>query len=241
MSQANLNIAPTAEAAATKCASFVLEKLTHALRNNPSATLAISGGSTPKLLFADLSTAAVDWAKIHIFWVDERCVPPTDSQSNFKLANDSWFLPARYPQQNLHRILGELDPARGAERYVSDITSFFSLKAGELPVFDVLHRGMGPDAHTASLFPGDPLINDRSGIATNVYVEKFKMHRVTLLPAVLLAARTTVLQVCGADKADALIEVLGNTEDWQRYPCQIASRDANATWFLDDAAAAKMK
>jgi 6-phosphogluconolactonase len=133
-----------------------------------------------------------------------------------------------------------LGPAEAAGIYVVEISDFFGLKPGEIPVFDVIHRGMGPDAHTASLFPGDPLIHDCSGIATNVWVEKFKMDRVTLLPAVLLAARHTVLQVSGPDKAEAVKEVLDGPEDWMKYPCQIASRDSNATWFLDDASAAKL-
>lgn len=241
MSHPNLSIAPSAEAAATKCASFVLEALSKSLQQNQRATFAISGGSTPKLLFADLAPAIIDWSKVHIFWVDERCVPPTDPQSNFKLANDSWFHASHYPTQNLHRIYGELAPAEGAKKYVADITEFFGLQSGEMPVFDVLHRGMGPDAHTASLFPNEPLINNRTDIATNVWVEKFKMDRVTLLPGVLLAAKATVLQVCGADKADAVRSVLEAEEDWMKFPCQMGSRDEKATWFLDEAAAARLK
>jgi 6-phosphogluconolactonase len=123
---------------------------------------------------------------------------------------------------------------------VIEISQFFGLKPGEIPVFDVLHRGMGPDAHTASLFPGERLIQDRTGIAANVWVEKMKMHRVTLLPAVLLSAGTTVLQVSGSDKADAVKTVIQGPEDLMQYPCQLASRDSKATWFLDQAAAAKL-
>jgi 6-phosphogluconolactonase len=177
---------------------------------------------------------------VHFFWVDERCVPPNDSQSNFKLANDFLLGPARVPLHNVHRVQGELPPAEGAKRYVADIKSFFALGDSQLPAFDVLHRGMGPDAHTASLFPGEPLIDNRTDIATNVWVEKFKMDRVTLLPGVLLAAKRTVLQVSGHDKAEAVHNVLKGPEDLHRYPCQIASRDARATWFLDEAAAAQI-
>ncbi len=240
MSKPNLNIAATPEEAATRCAALILETLGTALKRNRIATLAISGGSTPKLLFADLAKAPFDWSNVHIFWVDERCVPPTDSQSNFKLANDSWFAASKYPVANLHRIYGELEPSEGGKKYVSDIQSFFGLKPGELPEFDVLHRGMGPDSHTASLFPGEPLIKNQTDIATNVWVEKFKMHRVTLLPGVLLAARSTVLQVCGADKAKALKSVLEGPEDWLQHPCQMGSLDEKATWFLDEAAAASL-
>jgi 6-phosphogluconolactonase len=187
-----------------------------------------------------MAKADFDWTNVHVFWVDERCVPPDRSESNFKLANDNWLSPAAVPPQNLHRVYGELDPLQGAQKYVADIKAFFELKEGELPVFDVLHRGMGPDAHTASLFPGEPLINDASGIAANVWVEKFQMHRVTLLPGVLRAAKQTVLQVSGLEKADALKEVLQGSEDLMKYPCQIASRQPNAAWFLDKAASSKL-
>ncbi len=234
--QPDLHILETPEKAARECSQHILSLLAGSAR----ATIAISGGSTPKLLFADMARAKFDWSNVHFFWVDERCVPPDDKQSNFKLANDTLLSPAHIPAANIHRIYGELPPPEEAERYIDDIKQFFHLKYGELPVFDVLHRGMGPDAHTASLFPGTPLVHDRTGIATNVWVEKMKMDRVTLLPGVLLAAKHTVLQVSGEDKADALKEVLEAPEDFERYPCQIASRDSRAAWFLDRAAASKL-
>ena len=231
-----LHILDTPEKAARECSKYILSLLAGQAR----ATLAISGGSTPKLLFADMARAQLDWANVHFFWVDERCVPPDDKQSNFKLANDTLLSPAHVPAANIHRIYGELPSAEGAQRYVRDIQQFFGLKEGQLPVFDVLHRGMGPDAHTASLFPGTPLVHDRTGIATNVWVEKMKMDRVTLLPGALLAAKHTVLQVSGEDKAAPLHEVLKAPEDFSKYPCQIASRDPRAAWFLDKAAASKL-
>jgi 6-phosphogluconolactonase len=236
----HLRILANAQEAADACAAHILAILSATLAARPLATIAISGGSTPKLLFAALAKAGFDWPRVHFFWVDERCVPPTDSQSNFKLADDALFTPARVPSGSIHRVYGELSPEAAATRYTSEIQSFFSSSDGQLPVFDVLHRGMGPDAHTASLFPGEPLIHDRTGVAARVWVEKMQMHRVTLLPGVLLAARNTVLQVSGEEKAEALQHVLRGSEDWLQYPCQIASRDEKATWFLDRAAAQKL-
>jgi 6-phosphogluconolactonase len=235
-----LRIAATAQEAADQCANFILEALKQVLAHSWSATLAVSGGSTPKLLFAAMAKSAFDWSNVHFFFVDERCVPPGDSQSNFKLANDYLFSAAKIPAANIHRVYGELPPEEGAARYVGDIRAFFSLGAGQIPIFDIVHRGMGPDAHTASLFPGEPLIADRQGIAAHVWVEKMKMDRVTLLPAVLLAAKRTVLQVSGDEKAEALHNVLSQPEDLSRYPCQIGSRDERAIWFIDKAAAAKI-
>jgi 6-phosphogluconolactonase len=239
-SSPNLRIFANAQETADACAAHILGVLSAVLKTQARATIAISGGSSPKLLFATLAKASIDWSKVHFFWVDERCVPPTDSQSNFKLADDALFTPARVPPGSIHRIYGELTPEAAATRYNSEIQSFFSLADGRLPAFDVLHRGMGPDAHTASLFPGEPLIQDRTGVAANVWVEKMHMHRITLLPGVLLAAKNTVLQVSGEEKADALEHVLRGPEDWLQYPCQIASRDERANWFLDRAAAQKL-
>ena len=235
-----LRIRKTAEEAADLCAAYILEQLSEGLKTQRRATLAISGGSTPKPMFSALAKAGFDWSKVHIFWVDERCVPPTDEQSNFKLANDTLLKPAEIPSENIHRIYGEIDPVQAAARYVEDIRTFFELKHGELPEFDVIHRGIGADAHTASLFPGSELIKDHSDIAAHAWVEHLKMDRVTLLPGVLEAAAKTVLQVSGLDKANAVRHVLTSGEDFVNYPCQIASRDSRATWFLDEAAAEKL-
>jgi 6-phosphogluconolactonase len=235
-----LRILKSPEAAADQCAAYILKTLAEAVESKKRATIAISGGSSPKLLFSVMAKAAFDWSHVHVFWVDERCVPPASSQSNFKLADDAWLTPAKVPLQNIHRVYGELPPGEGAAKYVADIEAFFELKNGELPVFDVLHRGMGSDAHTASLFPGEPLIGNRTGIAAHVWVEKMKMDRVTLLPGVLLAAAHTVLQVSGAEKAEALRHVLTGPEDLSNYPCQIGSRGEKAVWFLDEAAAAQL-
>lgn len=237
---ADLRISDSSEEAASQCADHILAALSESLQSQDKATIAISGGSTPKLLFADLAKKNFDWSKVHFFWVDERCVPPDSKDSNYKLAYDTLLGPAAVPEDNIHRIMGELQPEEAANRYVSEIKDSFALSEGQLPVFDVLHRGMGPDAHTASLFPGTNLVNDLSGIATNVWVEKVQMDRVTLLPGVLLAAKKTVLQVSGSEKADALREVLEGPEDFSKYPCQIASRDSRAVWFLDKAAAARL-
>jgi len=235
-----LRVRQTPEQAAAAGAQFILSTLRHALETQPRVTLAISGGTTPRLLFGDLAKADFDWSNVHIFWVDERCVPPDDDQSNFKLANDTLLKPAKIHSGNIHRVFGELPPEEAAARYVSEMKQFFNFAENQLPVFDIIHRGMGPDAHTASLFPGEPLIKNTSGIAAHVWVEKMKMDRVTLLPGVLRAAKCTVLEVSGADKAEAAHLVLKGPTDEMKYPCQIASRDDKAIWFLDEAAAAKL-
>jgi 6-phosphogluconolactonase len=227
-----------ANAAAEACAHHIINLLEEALSGQEFATFAVSGGTTPKLLFQKLAAARFHWDQVVLFWVDERCVPPTDPASNFKLADDYLIRPAHIPSRNIHRIYGELTPQHATERYTGEITDFFALDPGQMPHFDIIHRGVGPDAHTASLFPGDPLIDDREHIAAPVFAEKFRQWRVTLLPGVLLAAKHSVFIVAGNDKAEAVRAVFKEEYDPKRYPAQIASHHGRGvTWFLDDAAA----
>lgn len=237
----SVRVSATAEEVADASAKYVLETLSDALKSQPHVTLAISGGSSPKLMFSKLAASGFAWSKVHFFWVDERCVPPTDNQSNFKLADETLLTPARISKYNVHRIHGEMTPDEAALRYIEEIKGFFNLGEHDLPIFDLIHRGIGPDAHSASLFPGDLLISNRTGIAAAVWVEKMRSHRVTLLPGVLLAARHTLLQVAGQEKADAVYNILKGPEDPFRFPGQIATRGSDkAVWFLDTAAASKL-
>jgi 6-phosphogluconolactonase len=231
----DLRVFPDAHGAAEHSAADILQHL----RDSPRSTLAISGGSSPKPMFEIFAATQFDWNRVQLFWVDERCVPVTDPQSNFKLANDLWLAPAKFPASNIHRVQAERDPEDAAEIYSDELKLVF----GEgIPQFDVIHRGMGPDAHTASLFPGEPLIDDRTGLAGAVYVEKLNSHRVTLLPAVLLAAKHTVLLVTGPDKAQPLSDVLYGPHDPKKFPCQLTARDGgDVAWFLDEAAASKLR
>jgi 6-phosphogluconolactonase len=135
-----------------------------------------------------------------------------------------------------------MNPEAAAQKYVEDIRNFFGLEKGEMPHFDVVQYGLGPDAHTASLFPGALSIEDRDNIASAVYVEKVPdKWRVTLLPGALLAAKNTVFLVTGADKAPAVGNVFHREFDPKHYPAQLISRQGKrVTWFLDQAAAAEL-
>lgn len=231
---------PDAEAAAGHCAEYMRTVLSDRLSGD-AASVAVSGGSTPKLLFAALADAPFPWKNVHFFWVDERPVPPTDQQSNFRLAKETLLDPAHVPQTNIHRIRAELPPEEAAREYEMEIRTFFHLKPGELPHFDLIHRGIGADAHTASLFPGEPLIEDRQGIAAAIEVRKLGQKRITLLPGVLLNARHTVMLVCGADKAEAVRAVFEEPYEPRRYPAQLGVHDGRGVyWFLDHAAAKLM-
>jgi len=232
---------PDARAAAAACAQHIGALLEQALAAQEHATLAVSGGSTPKLMFQSFVASGFRWERVHLFFVDERCVPPTDIESNYRLANENLITPAHIPASQVHRIHGEIKPETGASQYTEEIRNFFGLEEGEQPHFDVLHCGMGPDAHTASLFPGVPAIEDREHIAGAVYVPKMDKWRVTLLPAALLAAKNTVFLVSGADKAANVGNVFHQDFDPKLYPAQLVSRQGKrVTWFLDQAAAAEL-
>jgi 6-phosphogluconolactonase len=224
--------------ASAACAVKILELLEESLAKTPLASIAISGGSTPKLLFGEMAKAGFDWGRVHLFWVDERGVPPTDPQSNYKLAKEHLIDPTGFPAENVHRIQAELDPKTAAQLYTEDIREFFHVEPGAFPEFDIIHRGMGPDMHTASLFPGEPLILDHKHLAAAAYAEKFHQWRITLLPGVLEAARNTIMLVAGGDKAEPLRTVLHEPYDPMKYPVQIATQDGrNVLWFLDQPAA----
>jgi len=215
--------------AADACGQHILDLLASAIAARQRATLAVSGGTSPRPMFELFAESGFAWEHVQIFWVDERCVPPTDSQSNFRMANEAWLAPAKVPAVNIHRVPTELEPHEAARKYADDLRGPFDQP---LP-FDVIHRGMGPDGHTASLFPGEPLIADHEGIAAAVWVEKMHQWRVTLLPGVLEAARNTVVLATGTDKAEALASVLRGPYEPMKWPAQIGARDANVSWFTD--------
>jgi 6-phosphogluconolactonase len=226
------------EAAADAAARCVLEGLDEALSLREWATLAISGGSAPKILFPKLAAAPIRWDRVHLFWVDERSVPPDHADSNYRLANELLVIPSRIPSGQVHRIHAEEGPQQAAKLYGEDIDRFFGPREATQPVFDVVHLGIGPDGHTASLFPGEPLIEDRSGTVTAVYVPKMNTWRITLLPGPLLAARRTLFFAVGQDKAEVVGHVLGPEYVPQKWPAQVISRHGeNVIWFLDQAAA----
>jgi 6-phosphogluconolactonase len=233
---------PTPEAAAEACCRHVAAILEETLTSQEIATFAVSGGSTPRLLFERLAASAVQWKRVHLFWVDERCVPPTDAESNYRLSEEHLIVPGQVPRSNVHRIHAELMPDHAARHYAEEIRDFFALEPGEMPQFDVMQLGVGPDAHTGSLFPGEALIENRESVVAAVYVDKLNTWRVTLLPGVLMAAKHSPFLVAGADKAEAVRNVFQAEYDPLKYPAQIVTHHSRrVAWFLDEPAAALLE
>ena len=238
MTQNRIYRQPGPAEAAEACAAHILDRLEQSLRSRSRATLAISGGNSPRPMFEIFSKQPFEWGRVDLFWVDERHVPRNDPQSNFKLARDTWLAPGGFPPVNIHAVDTSLEPKESARRYEQEIRRCFQLAAGVIPEFDVIHLGMGPDCHTASLFPGEPLIADRQGLAGALWVEKMKQWRITLLPGVLIAAREAVMLITGSDKAEPLSAALYEPYDPAKYPAQLITQErGDAALFLDEAAA----
>jgi 6-phosphogluconolactonase len=226
------------EAAARAAGAYLLGCLRDVLETRDIATCALSGGSTPALMFRYLAGQEFPWVRVHFFWVDERCVPPHHEESNFGVTKAALLDRLGISDEQIHRIEGEREPADAAGRYAREIREFFDLSAGQMPSFDVLHLGMGADAHTASLFPGAELISDRSGIAASIYVPARSAYRVTLLPGAILGARRVFFLVTGQDKQAASRAVIGGPYEPVLRPAQLFDREArDVVWFLDRSAA----
>jgi 6-phosphogluconolactonase len=235
----NPHISADAQGAADSCAAFIASALRQELAASPVATLAVSGGSTPRLMFDALVNEPLDWTRIHVFFVDERPVPPGDPASNFTLCETHLLTSAAVPAASVHRILTERGPAVAAALYSADITLFFREFTGENPRFTVVQCGIGPDCHTASLFPGEPLINDRRGLVAAVEVAKLHQARITMLPHILLNAKTLIVLACGPDKARPLQQAVHPPYDPLLYPAQLLFHEArNVDLFADRPAAA---
>lgn len=212
------------------------------------ARIAISGGSSPKPVFALLANPnepyreAIPWDKLWVFQVDERCVPPENPDSNYGAVRELLLDRVPLAPERVIRIQGELDPEEAAALYESAIRGHYRLEGAEVPIFDVVHLGMGPDGHTASLFPHTEALNEMGRIAVaNLVPQQKQKHRITLTWPVINAARDVFFLVSGADKADALGRVLKGPYDPETLPSQlIQPRSGRLLFLLDRAAAANL-
>jgi len=208
------------------------------------ARIAISGGTTPKAMFALLADRSqpyferVPWDKLQLFWVDERTVPPEHKDSNYGMTKAAMLDHVPLPAAQIHRIEGELEPEVAASRYEADIRTSFRLEGAETPTFDLILLGMGDDGHTASLFPHTEAINELGRISVANHVEKMNTWRITLTWPVINHAREVAFLIEGAGKRDILREVLLGGYDPDTKPSQLIRPASGKLTFLLDAAAA---
>jgi 6-phosphogluconolactonase len=211
-------------------------------------TVALSGGSTPKGLYGLLANDPTwrgegPWDNMHVFWGDERHVPPDHPDSNYRMANDVMLSKVPIPSANVHRIKSEYPDARqAADDYEQTLRAFFQVSAGQLPRFDVVFLGLGPEAHTASLFPGTKALHETRRLVVSNWVGKFFTERITLTPPVLNNASGVIFLVSGDDKALALKAVLEGHDEPEQLPAQlIRPAHGRLLWLVDRAAASLLQ
>lgn len=209
-------------------------------------TVALSGGSTPRALYSRLASEARDehaaWARTHVFWSDERCVPPTDERSNYRMARETLLDHVPVPPQQVHRMRGEDEPASAAAAYASLLGKHLSERAAAGSRFNLILLGMGDEGHTASLFPHSPALDDREHLVAAPFVEKLGVYRLTLTPRVINDAANIIFLVAGESKAAALHAILESDADPHDWPARIVRPESGGqlVWLLDQKAAAQL-
>lgn len=231
-------------------ADYVAGLAAEAIARDGRFTLALSGGSTPRPIYSRLASAAyaqrIDWSKVHIFFGDERCVPPDDAQSNYRMAREALLDHVPLAPANVHRIRGEDDPELAAAEYARELQAVFGGNAergGPPPRgFDLILLGMGDNGHTASLFPGLAGVTETVRWMMAQYVEVAHMWRVTMTPVVINAARNVAFLVSGADKAEMMARIVEGPDQPIVLPCQaIKPAAGELRWLCDKGAAAKLR
>ncbi len=205
--------------------------------------IALSGGTTPLLFFSNLSQFdqqkknKIDWKRIHFFWGDERCVPPTHEDSNYGSAFKVLFSLINIPENNIHRIEAENDPDDEAERYTKIILQLVPSKNG-IPIFDWIFLGIGDDGHTASIFPNQiDIINSQKLCSVSVDPES-QQKRVTLTGTVINMARRITFMATGEEKQEIVSQIINNEPPAKKYPAaKIVPKNGTIDWYLDSLAA----
>ncbi|MHB8068679.1 MAG: 6-phosphogluconolactonase [Desulfobaccales bacterium] len=238
-----LQIYADLESLSRAAAELFVRQAEHGAKVRPHFSVALSGGQTPSRTYEILARPPfreqVDWEQTHIFWGDERCVPPQDPRSNARLARRAWLDHVPLPPSRIHPISCNPSPAAGAREYEVLLREFC---AGTPPGLDLVFLGLGEDGHTASLFPYNGALEERERWTAAVYVPAQSLHRVTLTPGFINQARVVAFLVAGAAKAKALREVLQGPRDTRRLPAQLINPEGGELyWLVDQEAAGQLR
>jgi len=239
-----IRVLADANAIAQTAAAEFVDAAREAVCLKDSFSVALAGGSTPTALYGLLVSneplrAMVPWSKMQFFFGDERHVPPDHADSNFRMASEALLAKAPIDSKQVHRIKGEIaNAAEAAEEYERDLRASFRLEAGQLPRFDLVLLGMGPEGHTASLFPGTKALKEERRLVVSNWVGKLYTDRITLTPPVLNNAARVVFMAHGTEKAPALKAVLEGPYEPDQLPAQIIQpRQGKVLWLADPTAA----
>ena len=228
-----------------EAARYIVRLASEAIVTHGRFTIALSGGSTPKKLYSLLGSEPyrrqMDWAQVEIFWSDERCVPPDDPESNYAMAQQVLLSKIPLPANQVHRMPADQPDREAASlAYAEEMQRTFGTDG--IPTFDLIQLGMGPEGHTASLFPHQPSLHEQERLVMPVSVPKPPPERLTFTPPLLNAARHILFLVTGSEKSDAVHAVLEGVYNPDEYPAQIVRPPhGEVTWMLDREAAAKIR
>ncbi len=243
----DIRIHSNSQAVAEASAAFVLEVGQKAIRANGRFLIALSGGTTPEILYRALTSPAfadrLDWSRAIFFFSDERCVPPNDPRSNYALANKTLFIPLNIPPSQIYRMAGESsDPQVAASEYEQQLRLATNTVPSVLPSLDLILLGLGEDGHTASLFPGSPILQDYRRAIAATQSPKDPPHRLTMTLAAINRASVVLFLATGSGKAEVVRTILDpKTEGQRQFPASLVKpEEGRLVWFLDQAAAAKL-
>jgi 6-phosphogluconolactonase len=236
----DLRVLDTPEAVFAAAHDEFLARARAAIAASGRFVVSLAGGKTPEHVYASLVGADLDWSRCLFFFGDERCVPPTHSDSNYRMARAALLSKIAIPDRNVHRIFGEVDPPRAAEEYADEMRRVLDLAPKAVPRFDLALLGMGADGHTASLFPGSTALAVRDKLAASTWVEKLQAFRVTLTFPVFENAACVLFLVCGADKAQALKLATATTVTSDTPPSgRVRPTNGDLVWLVDREAASR--
>lgn len=237
-------IYPDLDTLSNEAARYIVRLASESIVTHGRFTIALSGGSTPKKLYGLLGSepyrGQIDWNQVEIFWSDERCVPPDDPESNYAMAQQVLLSNIPIPANQVHRMPADQPDREAASlAYARDMLRTFGTDG--VPSFDLIQLGMGPEGHTASLFPHQPSLHEQQRLVMPVSVPKPPPDRLTFTPPLLNAARHILFLVTGSEKVDAVHAVLEGKHNSDEYPAQIVRPDhGDVVWMLDTSASAKI-
>ncbi len=233
----DIKIFKTPSDLAEKLAKELVQRINDSAQKKKALTIALSGGSTPDLLFSTLGdnfSKSARWEFVHFFWVDERCVPPDNIESNYRKADENLFRKIDIPLCNIHRIRGERVPEKEASSYSEEISEF-TRSRNRLPLFDIILLGVGDDGHTASIFPGNLKLFSSDKICAVAVHPSTGQKRITLTGKVINNADLIFIVVTGKKKSDIMYHILNNTGSSENFPAShVVSLSGSLNWYLDE-------
>ncbi|MCA1994245.1 MAG: 6-phosphogluconolactonase [Coleofasciculus sp. S288] len=235
-----VEVLPDKAALIERSLAVVLSKMHTAIQQSDRCTIALAGGGTPKPLYEAIASQDLPWDKIHVFWGDERYVPPDHPDSNQGMARQAWLDNVPIPEVNIHPMPTDgANPAADAEKHEAHLRKFFKSAAGEFPQFDIILLGIGDDAHTASLFPHTDALQVQDHLVT--VGNKDGQPRITFTAPLINHSHCVIFLVAGSGKRPALAQIFAPDADPLTYPARLIQPQGELWWLLDESAGQELE